>query len=413
VNLTVHVYVRRRNLMHTLVTLGLPPAQTVTQTGKSLAKVQQKLTSELRKRIGELSPAELPPLEPARGLRLERVRLELTLRGAGGKRRLSGLFPLIIEPRWANATERLLLAYHPMLQDEWFPLREAEPTADQAQAFFQHAWAELDEDALGALPTDGKDGVRLTALSARPKSLLDQLADSRRGIWDDLRNDPLERGKKAAGPRGGYKILPRIAVNLTTMAAGGTLPPGMPRSPAREQLQLMLSGARKQPTVVLGPPGAGKTTVIRRFVHDLLAADDYPSHQNLDRVTDVWALSGKRVIAGMSYVGDWEERCLQIVEDARARRALLYVEDLHLWGQIGRSRQSDRNLAEFFRGPVARGEITIVGECTPAQLERLEHDAPAFARLLSRVVVPPTGPAETLRLMIHEARRLEPEHQVS
>jgi ATP-dependent Clp protease ATP-binding subunit ClpA/ATP-dependent Clp protease ATP-binding subunit ClpC len=202
-------------------------------------------------------------------------------------------------------------------------------------------------------------------------------------------------------------------MNLTLQAAEGTLDTGMPRGPYREQLQLLLGGERRTPVLLVGPPGCGKRTLLKRFVAEQLEAEGFQTHRNLDKVTEVWTIAGKRIIAGMSYVGDWEQRCLKLLEDARGGRRILLVEDLHAFGRIGRSRDSDANLALFFQGALSRGEITLVGTVTPEQLQRLESDAPSFAALFTQLHVRPTSADETLRMLLHEARELEGRHQVN
>src|SRR5205807_1408712 len=91
----------------------------------------------------------------------------------------------------------------------------------------------------------------------------------------------------------------------------------------------------------------------------------------------------------------------------------LWIEDLHLFGRLGQSRQSERALADLFRGPIARGHLAIVATVTPEQMQRLEDDAPALASLLVRVHVAPAGAAETGRLLLHETRALEEKLPVS
>ena len=75
--------------------------------------------------------------------------------------------------------------------------------------------------------------------------------------------------------------------------------------------------------------------------------------------------------------------------------------------------QSDRSLATFFRGPVARGELALVGECTGAQYQQLQDDAPGFASAFTTLFVEPTDEAETMRMLVHEARSLELQHRVA
>jgi hypothetical protein len=113
---------------------------------------------------------------------------------------------------------------------------------------------------------------------------------------------------------------------------------------------------------VVGPPGAASRA--DQWIADRLAEDGYAIHKNLDRCHHVWRLSGKRLIAGMSRLGEWEERCLAVLEQARKRHGILWIEDLHLFGRLGQSRQSERSFADFFRGPVRRGDLAVVAELT-------------------------------------------------
>src|SRR5262249_31364761 len=158
-------------------------------------------------------------------------------------------------------------------------------------------------------------------------------------------------------------------------------------------------GPRPRSVGVIGPPGSGKTSLILQWVNDRLVEDGFTLHKNLDRCFHVWRLTGKRMIAGMSHLGQWEERCLALLDDAKRRRGILWVEDLHLWGRLGQSRQSERSFAAFFRGPVRRGDIAIVAEMTAEQHARLERDAPGLAEALAPVVVPAASPAETAHLL--------------
>jgi ATP-dependent Clp protease ATP-binding subunit ClpC len=403
------LYQKRFGVRLEWATLGLGP-DTKRRAGRSPAKLRQAIVEDVRKLLEDKRPRELVAYQMARGTRLERVRLELSLRGEGKRRKVAGLYPIIVEPRLAGGDRRLLVAYHPDRQEEWFPVREAEELAAQAAPYFQERWAALDDAHLEALVTNGKDSLRVLAFSMRTPSLLDQLPHRKAGVWDDLDATPRDRSGARATRRTGYQLLPKLGTNLTARAVEGQLPLGMPRAPWRAQLQLLLCGDRRQSVVLVGPSGVGKTTLLHRAVHDLALAEGYEAHRNLDRLSDVWRLSGKRVIAGMSYLGDWEKRAGELVEEARGKRAVLYFEDLAQLGRIGRTRDSETNLADFFRGPLERGELTIVGEATAEQLQRLEDDAPSFAARLVRLHVAEAGRIETLRMLLDEARRLERKH---
>ncbi|HEX8822785.1 MAG TPA: AAA family ATPase, partial [Archangium sp.] len=405
-NLSIAVYQSRHSSGLRWTTLGLGP-HTRTREGRTDIKLQRKLVDELRSTLRELKARELAYFQFPRGIRLERVRLELDF-----KRRLSGLFPLVLEPRWRTREEAMTIAYHPARQDEWFPVDPEAELEEQAKVFFTRAWAALEPDQHEELRSNGKDSLKALAFVAQPRTLLDELG-KKKGPWDDLETENAPGKKKTPKPPGGLQVLPNLGTNLTLQAAEGTLDAGMPRNPYREQLQFLLGGERRTPVLLVGPPGSGKRTLLKRFVAEQLEVDGFQTHRNLDRVTEVWSVAGKRIIAGMSYVGDWEQRCLKLLEDARGGRRILYVEDLHAFGRIGRSRDSDANLALFFQGALARGELTLVGTVTSEQLQRLESDAPSFAALFTQLHVRPTSADETLRMLLHEARELEPRYRVT
>ncbi|MCA9533409.1 MAG: ATP-dependent Clp protease ATP-binding subunit [Myxococcales bacterium] len=411
-NFTVAVY-QRKLAGGTLEwrTLGLGAQRDVTLRGQSTVKLESQLRERLQRHMATDKPADLRCYSLARGMSLERPHLELTLRGEQ-RLKVSGRFPLVLAPHQRTAGAQLVVAYHPQRPLEWFAVEEGAPLAEQATRFFRHAWADCSAWELERLETDGHDLIRAVAFSARVPTLLDGL-QSRRGPFDDLDEDPARRGGRSQGSGGkggkpnGLGLLGTLGTDLTLRAADGRLPRGQPRPELRDAFGRLLGTTQLLSLVALGSSGAGKTTALYQLVYDLLDADDYAAHGNLDRVTHVVSLSGKRIIAGMSHVGEWEERVVTLLRDARAARVVVWLEDLHTMGKLGQSRDSTRAVSDLLRGPVARGELCIIGEATPAQWDKLREDAPAFADLFAEVRVPAATPAEALRMMLARARELE------
>ena len=389
VHFTIGVYQARRDDEDTWTAL-IPARYLASISGQGEVKLRERMIERLRDLLRKIPPIEQDLFQLPLGTELIHVPIDLATETG----RIHGEVPLIVEPRWTSEAAQRLIVYHPERRHEWFFAADRDEIAGLAPVFFRRYWSELDDDDATTLVTSGRDRLVPIGLLCEPQSLLDLLPSRKKAA-------------RAITAQRAEHVLRELGVDETQRISAGTIPLGMPRSPYRERLAYLLSGQRPRSVAVVGPPGAGKSSLITQWIADRLVEDGYPIHKNLDRVHHVWRIAGKRLIAGMSYLGQWEARCLAVLDEARKHHGILWVDDLHLFGRLGQSRQSERSFADFFRGPIRRGDLAIVAELTAEQHARLERDAPGLAEALALVAVPAASPAETARLLLHEVRALE------
>jgi len=391
IHFTVGIYQKREGSEEEWFALT-PPAYGAFISGSGESRMRERMIERLRD-----VPRKAPPTDQDRfrlSVGTELMRIVIDVHCKGGK--IHGYMPLIVEPRWTSESGQHLFCYHPQRRDMWFVTDNRDDIPQLALAVAREAWDDLeDPDDVDEWLSNGKERLIQLGFSADSMSLLDMLPSRKKD------------NRAVASASRPERVLHDLASDETQRFSAGTLRLGVPRSPYRERLAYLLGGQRPRSAAVIGPPGSGKSTIIYQWIADRLAEDGYAIHKNLDKCHHVWRLSGKRLIAGMSYLGQWEERCLAILDEARKKKGILWIEDLHLWGRLGQSRQSERSFADFFRGPVRRGDIAIVAELTQEQFARLERDAPGLAEALSLVAVPAAGATETAVLLLHEIRALE------
>jgi len=152
--------------------------------------------------------------------------------------------------------------------------------------------------------------------------------------------------------------------------------------------------------LLVGEAGVGKTSILVDAVR-VVEREGMPAVENSEntsawpRLHRFWTSSAPRLIAGMKYLGQWEERCERVIEELARIDGVIAFEDLLELVHTGGSGPSN-SLASFFLPFVERGEMRIISETTPAGLDACRRLLPGFVDAFRILRVPDFMQTEAL-----------------
>ncbi len=206
------------------------------------------------------------------------------------------------------------------------------------------------------------------------------------------------RGKGAARTiEEEFPVLTKVADEWVTRAGSKKLARPVGDLPFVDRLFPQLLEEPRPSFLLVGGNASGKSTAIRGFAHRFLKrkrkGKDTPR---------LWATSAERMLAGMIYVGMWQERCLEVLEALRGEGSYLYVDHLlDLMRPLG----DGGSVGDLIEPAVKTREIAILAECTPEELTVLKRDHASMLAELRVVHLDRVSRAEMLPLMKQYAQR--------
>jgi ATP-dependent Clp protease ATP-binding subunit ClpC len=182
-------------------------------------------------------------------------------------------------------------------------------------------------------------------------------------------------------------------------------------------------GAERANLLLVGEPGCGKTTVLVQAVRQLERQEEPPREGEEVEPAQrgkfrFWLSSGPRLMAGMQYLGQWEERCEAVIEELAGIGGVLAVDNLLDLVRSG-GRTPGSSVAAFLLPYLQRGELRLVGEATPSEVEACRRLLPGLVDLFQHVPLPPMSRTQALAVLDRLAEQhrqnlhLEVEHGVN
>lgn len=139
------------------------------------------------------------------------------------------------------------------------------------------------------------------------------------------------------------------------------------------RLKVLLQQSTRSSVLLIGEARCGKTELLWSALRS-----------KEGRQRGVWATSGAQLIAGMSGLGQWQERVRRVMEAAETLDTVLYIDDVaDLFGDQGHTIDIPSAMRPFMEGARTR----VIAEVTPARLQNLEDRNQAFFASFHRLRV--------------------------
>ena len=292
------------------------------------------------------------------------------------------------------------VAFSPSVPDVWFDIQDDEELRDRAEDVLSQHYRDRakqhrttsDNTTVPSLEGQAWVSVVDVAVSeggAKRKESVDKFA----ALWDDS------------------KMHGATELSNCGRCLDWLYPDALHRAAMREhevnELQRVMAGTDRRPVLLVGPPQSGKTSVLHELVYRRVKSRKRPFATKCN----VWLLSPQRLISGMSYVGQWENRLLAILKEARRRDHVLYFDDMMGLYQAGKSSDSSLCIADVMRSYLLRRDVRVVGEMSTEALAKFRERDRGLADQFHILPVQPSSDDDTLRILLQVRRQQEAEHR--
>ncbi len=198
-----------------------------------------------------------------------------------------------------------------------------------------------------------------------------------------------ESGKKDKTP-----LVDQLAVDLTGKAEEGKLDPVIGREMEIERVIQVLARRTKNNPALIGEPGVGKTAIIEGLAQRIIAGD-VPGPLVNKRVLQ---LDVGSLVAGTMYRGQFEERLKRVIDELKATKSILFIDEVHMLVGAG-SAGSSVDAANILKPALSRGELQVIGATTIDEYRKnIESDA-ALERRFQPIMVNEPSVEETIQIL--------------
>jgi len=245
--------------------------------------------------------------------------------------------------------------------------------------------------------------IKRNILNLNKKDMIEFSADS------DMEELSGDETKKPISTDSRTPILDNFSRDLTSLAASGKLDPVIGREDEVKRIIQILARRKKNNPVLIGEPGAGKTSVVEMLATKIHLGDCPRTLLNKRIVL----LELSSLVAGTKYRGQFEERMKAIIDELRENNdVIIFIDEIHTVVGTGNS-AGNLDAANIFKPPLARGDVQCIGATTLDEYrEKIEKDG-ALERRFQKVTIDPPNTKETIEILKNIKHVYEDHHNVT
>jgi ATP-dependent Clp protease ATP-binding subunit ClpC len=190
----------------------------------------------------------------------------------------------------------------------------------------------------------------------------------------------------SAEAEGALRYLPTVATPLHKRGAG--IGRALEREVEIGELMRLLEQGGA--IALIGPSGVGKSLLLTEVIRRL--------GQKQKPLPQFWSTRAPYLIAGMRYLGQWEERLQQVLQELSRVQGTLCVEGLvDLISLGGSSPQS--GIGAYLLNELQQGDLQLIIECTPEEWEACRRLLPGLTQKLRPYLLKPLEKPQAIAVL--------------
>lgn len=247
--------------------------------------------------------------------------------------------------------------------------------------------------------------ARIRELKVDPAPVPEQDSEQLSNVPKNHDNGPKQKAPAAAPAD---NILDEFGTDLVEMARKGAISDVFERDDEIFKVIMTLSRAQNNNPVLIGEPGVGKTAIVEGLAYRIAKQQGVPVDFYDKRIIQV---DIARVVGGTKYRGMFEERLVNIIEQAKSDpNVILFVDEIHMLVGVGATSGTAMDAGNMLKHAMSRPNFSLIGATTVNEYNSFIDRDRALERRFTPIMVREPSPSTTMRILLAGLDRLHKNH---